>query len=117
MLSEHDINAAHLPSMQAALMKRRSRLDEIIVGRLYRAAQAVFRDPKEVLREDLAIARNRAVLPEQIVATTTDLNTGLFVQLSGPESAKDGELNLTFGLKYCQEVTDAMRRQKWTKIW
>ena len=106
--------------MQAAILKQRSVLDEHTVTGLYKSAKALFYDPAELGKADATKWKSRIVTdhtPPLVMATCTDVNTGLFVQLTAKTGAVDSDLMLTFGHKYCQEVTDTMRGNRATKIW
>jgi hypothetical protein len=118
MLNPNEIHPKHLPSMQAALMKNRSKLDENQVSRLYATAAAVLSAP-DAARKDPKVAVSRVVATEGgvVIATCTDVDTGLFVQLSGDPAKGVERAMLSFGKKYCQEVMDTMRQQIATKIW
>lgn len=119
MLNPHEVSPAHLPAMQAAILKQRSKLDEHVVSKLYKTAKRVFREPSAMadLATDQTILPSRLCAGPITIGTCTDTNTGLFVQLSGPDGCSDDKLMLTFGTKYCQEVTDTIRGNRATKIW
>lgn len=106
--------------MQTALLKARSKLDEFRVGVIYKAARDLFFEPKLTLaqQQDETMWRSRLVSTEGVVLVTcTDTATGLFVQLSGPGTAQETDLMMTFGQKFCQEGRDMMRQNIATKIW
>ncbi len=106
--------------MQTALMKVRSKLDEFRVGVIYRAAYDLFFNPvlTPAQQFDQTLWRSRLVSSDgTILATATDVETGLFVQLSGPGAAQPEDLMMAFGQKYCQEGKDLARQNIATKIW
>ena len=104
--------------MQAALLKNRSVLDEHRVSKLYKTALLVYNGGAKATSS----ANDRTI---SLVCTTgrdggltvtcTDVETGLFIQLSG-DPAKGWPL-LVFGKKFCQESRDQMRQNVATKIW
>ena len=117
MLNPNEIDPKHLPTLNTALMKHRSKLDEHRVAKLYAEARTL------VLGSDLSVAQAqdksvmRSVIRSQAltIVTCTDAETGLFVQLAGLEGGKG--LLLTFGQKFCQEARDVMRQNVATKVW
>lgn len=116
MLNPNEIGRKHLPSMQAAILKNRSVLDEHRVSMLYKQAKLLYGDPKVVASTTVWTSR---VTTEggAVTASCTDVETGLFVQLSGDPTKGVEEALLTFGHKFCQEVRDTMRQNIATKIW
>lgn len=117
MLNPNEIDPKHLPSLQAAIMKNRSRLDEHLVSKLYKTAKAGFdaTDLKGLVDSKTSINRS-ATAEGAVMVTCTDIETGLFVLLSKstPEST---DCLMTFGKKFCQEYRDSMRQNVATKIW
>ena len=121
MLNSIDILPRHLPAMQNALMKRRSTLDERTVCRLYKAARASYMtngvQPEPPTGE--GTWKNKMLDPvlHTVTVTCTDIETGLFVALSGPAVADENSVLLTFGQKYCVDVKDTLRLNIATKVW
>jgi hypothetical protein len=118
MFSPNNINPKHIPSLQACLMKFRSVLDERKVTGLYAAAKALFFNtkPSASLLQDSTMWRSRIATSGVVLASCTDTETGLFVQLAGEPGATEDGLLLTFGVKYCVEWKDSMRSNVATKI-
>lgn len=106
--------------MQTALMKNRSKADEFRVSALYESARELFFNPQvsPAQKMDESMWRSRSVTTEgYIISTCTDAETGIYVQLVGPGTAKDDDIMLTFGQKFCQEGKDLARQNIATKIW
>lgn len=102
--------------MQAAILKNRSKLDEHLISKLYRAAAAALVAAPKTIDPSMMLTRALCDSPAVLV-TCTDLNTGLFVQLCGdPEKGVDSAF-VTLGQKFCQEGKDSMRGNIATKIW
>lgn len=112
MLSQNDIDPRHLAPIQAALLRNRSVVDEHLVARLYKTAKKALADPKTQVDPKMVVVRT-ALDAETVAVSCTDADTGLFIQLTGTAASSV----LTFGKKYCQEITDAMRRNASTRIW
>jgi hypothetical protein len=119
MLSPNDINPKHIHSLQATLMKHRSILDERRITDLYKAAKSLFFavNPSPNLHQDQTMWRSRIANSAVVVSACTDVETGLFIQLAGDPKAREDDLLLTFGTKYCVEWKDTMRQNMATKIW
>jgi len=116
MLNPNEIDPKHLPSLQAAIMKNRSRLDEHLVSKLYRMAKAAFDIEDQKDAGDAKTQMAMSVHPNgTITVTATDVETGLFIVLSRIPNVPGNFL--TFGKKFCQERRDAMRQNTVTKIW
>lgn len=117
MLNPNEIDPKHLPPMQAALMKNRSRLDEYRVAKLYKLAKTVYAGHKEQLQDPTVMLVRNVSQTGIVTANCTDGETGLFVQLSGDPKKGDKSILLAFGQKFCQEYEDTMRQNIATKIW
>ena len=119
MLNPTKISPKHLPALTATLMKYRSRLDENRLTRLYVAAKELFYapNPSASLLQDQTMWRSRIATSVVVLATCTDVETGLFIQLAGEPGCVEDSLLLTFGTKYCVEWKDTMRNNVATKIW
>ncbi len=117
MLNPNEIDPRHLPSMQAAILKNRSALDEQKVAFLYRGARLHFMEPVAKATDKRVHATRSINQAGMVTATCTDPETGIFVQFTGdPGNGIEAAL-LVFGKKYCQEYRDAMRQNVATKIW
>lgn len=119
MLNPTDINPKHIHSLTATLMSHRSKLDEALVTRLYKAAKALFFDtnPSSSLLQDQTMWRSRIANSAVVVSACTDVATGMFIQLAGAPNDREDSLLLTFGVKYCVEWKDTMRQNVATKFW
>jgi|PlaIllAssembly_1097288.scaffolds.fasta_scaffold131577_2 hypothetical protein len=119
MLNPNEINPKHIHSLQATLMKYRSKLDERKITNLYKAAKTLFfqSNPSASLLQDQTMWRSRIANNAVVISTCTDVETGLFIQLAGDPNSHEDALLLTFGQKYCVEWKDAMRNNVATKIW
>lgn len=115
MLNPNEIHPKHLPSLQSAILRHRSVLDEHLVSKLYAAAKSAIAAEPKAADSSIWLTRNR--IGDYIVATCTDVATGLFVQLSGnPEKDVSAAL-VTFGQKFCQEIRDTMRHNAAITVW
>jgi hypothetical protein len=119
MLNPHLISPKHLPSLNAALLGNRSKLDGNRVTILYREAKKLFYEsqPSPGLFQDQTIWRSRLTDQSLVVAACTDAETGLYIQLAGEPGCSDDGLLLTFGQKFCVEWRDSARQNVATKIW
>lgn len=119
MLNPVNISPKHIPALTACLKKSRSMLDERTVSRLYEAAKELFAQPNPSpnLLQDQTMWRSRIANSGVVLSSCTDVETGLFIQLSGDPNARPDDLLLTFGIKYCVEWKDTMRSNVATKIW
>lgn len=113
MLNPNEVDPRHLPSIQAAILKHRSRLDDHTVSKLYKTAKQALTDPKAVGDAKMMVGRY-STANGTVTVTCTDVDSGLFVQLVAEAGQ---EPLLIFGQKLCQEYRDAMRHNVATKIW
>lgn len=114
MLNPNRIDPRHLPSMQAALLKHHSTLIEHQVEKLYGVAVKLLEGVKSPNDPKVLVSSYKAA-NESLTVTVTDVDTGLFVQLTDDKTTL--KRLMTFGQKFCQETHDAMRGNVATKIW
>lgn len=119
MLNPNDISPKHIPALHATMMRYRSVLDERRIAKLYKAAKSLFFDanPSGSLLQDQTMWRSRIANTGIVLSACTDVETGLFIQIAGEPNAREDDLLLTFGQKYCAEWRDSMRQNVSTKIW
>jgi hypothetical protein len=121
MINSIDILPRHLGALQTTLLKRRSSLDERTVVRLYKAAKASYMlngvQPEPQTGEGMWKSKVLDPVAHTALVTCTDMETGLFVAMSGPAVADENSVLLTFGQKYCVDVKDTLRLNIATKVW